>query len=252
MELKLMLKSRLSIISISAYLNKSKSTDIQYFAPNCVVMQDVMFLRQRLIRQKKILPEILPDLQEDAQKLLKQNGFQIDEPSDCDEEEHVTKIRCAPREWIYPDDETEDQDEDEEDEESESEITEFDMPPKNHCIFLMKNGLCALHKYYLDTGQNWVTQKFNICTTFPIDARVEDKTLAFMKEFDDFAFAEIECLSGDMEMKEDLDYPQLIDSMKDVIIDRFGKEWWNSLNNFAKDYRAGLIDLDYIYSDVDL
>ncbi|WP_457557345.1 hypothetical protein [Candidatus Harpocratesius sp.] len=151
------------------------------------------------------------------------------------------------------DDDNEEDDEIDDDNEEDDEIDdEFSLPPRNHCIFLMNNGMCALHKYYIEYNQNWIKEKFNICTTFPLDLRPQDGTIAFMKDFDDFTFGEVECLSKDRNLKKQLGYPQIIDSMKDVIVDRFGISWWNALNHCAKDFRLGKIDIDYIYSDTNL
>ncbi|MCF2139554.1 MAG: hypothetical protein K9W44_05830 [Candidatus Lokiarchaeota archaeon] len=195
---------------------------------------------EEIKRAEVLLPKIFPDLQEDAKNLLNINNNQIYLPDDYDREENLYKIRCSPNEWNF----NEDDDEEEDD--------EFSLPPRNHCIFLMKNGLCALHKYYIKYNQNWIKEKFNICTTFPLDLRPQDGTMGFMNEFDDFAFGEVECLSKNRNLKEHLGYPQIIDSMKDVIVDRFGISWWNALNHCAKDFRLGKIDIDYIYSDTNL
>ncbi|TFH27892.1 MAG: hypothetical protein E4G98_05760 [Promethearchaeota archaeon] len=203
-----------------------------------------------------LLPEMLPDLQKDSQNLLKYSENRLHNPADYDEEEEVYKIRCAPQEWDYDDDHRIDEENSErsnektDDEDNSSD--EFILPPKNHCIFLMEDGLCAMHKYYNEIGQNWLKHKFNICTTFPLDLRVPDRTIAFMKEFDNFAFADVECLSPDQEMKKKLGYPQIVDAMRDVIADRFGAPFWKALTKFAQDFRTGLIVIDHIYSDVDL
>ncbi len=215
---------------------------------------------EEIERIEVLIPEILPDLQKDSQNLLKYSENRVHNPDDYDEEEEVYKIRCAPQEWEYDDDKKPDQKDktrnadekkDKEEKEKESSV-EFTLPPKNHCIFLMEDGLCAMHKYYNDIGQNWMKHKFNICTTFPLDLRVPDRTIAFMKDFDNFAFAEVECLSPDQELKKKLGYPQIVEAMRDVITDRFGDPFWKALNKVSKDFRADLIDIDHIYSDVDL
>ncbi len=213
--------------------------------------------KEEINEAQRQIPKISSYLQEDSIKLLKLNNFQIYNPDDYDPEENLYKIRCAPAEWNFADDDEENEDDDEEMEDNketnvDEENDEFDLPPRNHCIFLMKNGYCALHKYYLDANENWIKKKFNICSTFPLDLRPQDGTMAFMSDFNEFAFGEVECLCSDRDLKEKLNYPQIIEEMRDVIIDRFGETWFGALSQCAKDFRVGTIDLDYIYSDVDL
>jgi hypothetical protein len=197
----------------------------------------------------RILPKIKQNLQTDARKLLKKTNNEIYLPEDYDDVEKLYKTRCAPEDWEYKSDT--DDDEKESEEEGGKESNDFeednDYPPKNHCIFLMENGYCATHKYYLDNKIAWVKQKFNICTTFPIDIRPQDKTLAFMEDFDNFTFGDVNCISSDEEHKIKLGMPQVIESMKYVIVDRYGEQWWKSLNLFAKDYRNKKITIEEIY-----
>ena len=80
--------------------------------------------------------------------------------------------------------------------------------PQIIAFFLMADGFCAVHKYCNDSGRNWVQDKFNICTTFPLDVRPQDKTLAFMKDFDSFTFGPVDCLSDDEDKKAALGMPQ--------------------------------------------
>ena len=184
---------------------------------------------------------IFPLLQLDAQKVLKENNMQIYLPDDFDKEEQLYKTRCAPEEWDYDDEASGVGDQDE----AEGEI------PENYCIFLMANGLCASHKYFVENNINWVKEKFNICTTFPIDIRPQDKTLAFMDEFESFTYSHVYCLSKDEDEKKRLKMPQIVESMKYAIVDRYGEEWWDALAAFAQDYRAGKIDLDSLYVEID-
>lgn len=229
---------------------------------------------EEIKKTQQLMEKLYPDLQDDAQEILKSHKNQIYLSDDYDPEENVYKIRCAPAEWNFEDEEEDEgEDEGENDDENNEENNEksaeendeeenidgnssdddeFRLPPRNHCIFLMKNGYCATHKYFLENNENWIEKKFNICTTFPLDLRPQDNTMAFMSGFDDFAFGEVECLSNDRKLKGKLKYPQIIDEMKDVIIHRFGDTWYNALSQCAKDYRAGFIDVEYIYSDTDL
>ncbi len=190
------------------------------------------------------LEEIKPLLQADAREVLSQFHDMIYLPEDYDAEENLYKIRCAPQEWEThsPDPSSKSL--------SDTESTEEQHPiPGNHCLFLMSNGLCAVHKFFLDRGENWVTNKFNICVTFPLDIRPKDKTLAFMSGFDKFTFAEVSCISPNEQEKGRLKMPQIIESCKYAIVDRYGEEWWNALNAAAKDWRAHHIDLDYLYRE---
>ena len=208
---------------------------------------------------KEILPKIKPLLKNDSFDLLEKVKDQIFVPGDYDKEEKLYKTRTAPEEWEFSDDDEEEEEDikeeedkneseslenDEEDDEDEKEESEI---PKNHCIFLTDKGLCAVHQHYNDEGINWVEKKFNICVTFPLDIRTQDKTLAFMDEFDSFTFLDVDCMSKDEDKKIKLGMPQIIDSMKYAIVDRYSLEWWEALSTFAIDYRAGKIDLDFIY-----
>jgi hypothetical protein len=183
----------------------------------------------------KNLKKMKPLLTPDAIKHLKAHNDQIYIPEDVDKKENVYKTRCAPNEW------------------TEKELAE-EFPgqdagcaPKNYCVFLMENGLCALHYFCNENKINWVKKKFNICVTFPIDIRPQDMTLGFMDGFDHFTYGNVACISPDEERKIDLKMPQVIDSMKYAIVDRYGEEWWTALAAFAEDYRAGKIDMLIIY-----
>ncbi|RLI62015.1 MAG: hypothetical protein DRO88_12320 [Promethearchaeia archaeon] len=218
--------------------------------------------KKEIKKVEKILPKIKQYLQKDSIDLLEKVNDQIYVPSDYDKEEKLYKTRTAPEEWEFSDDEEEETDEETEENKSnkdieegkEREIEENEEEieiPKNHCIFLTEKGLCATHQYYNENNIDWVKEKFNICVTFPLDIRPQDKTLAFMDEFDSFAYHEVDCISKDEDMKIKLGMPQIIDSMKYAIVDRYNLEWWEALSAFSKDYRAGKIDLDYIYREFD-
>jgi hypothetical protein len=225
---------------------------------------------EEILNTKKILPTLKKDLQEDSIKFLKENNDIFHVPEDHDQEENLYKTCCIPNEWNYATDDEEDEeteefevnDDDEEYEENEdfNEIEEgeeeyddeFDLPPKNHCVFLMENGYCATHKYYLEHKQNWVKEKFNICVTFPLDIRPSDNTIAFMAHYDEFAFTEVHCLTKDENQKKERGYPQIIESMKYAIVDRYNEDFWNALNKFSQDYRAGKITAAMIYEDYEV
>jgi hypothetical protein len=214
-------------------------------------------------RVEEILHKIKPLLKKDSIVLLEKVKNQIFVPEDYDKEEKLYKTRTAPEEWEFSDEdeeeeedkdeseslendkENEEDDDDEEDEEEEQEV------PQNHCIFLTNTGLCALHQHYNDEGINWIKEKFNICVTFPLDVRPQDKTLSFMNDFDSFFYHNVDCISKNEVKKIKLGMPQIIDSMKYAIVDRYDFEWWEALSAFSKDYRAGKIDLDEIYKELD-
>ncbi len=213
---------------------------------------------KKIKKVEEILPKIKPLLQKDSIDLLEKVNDQIIVPEDYDKEEKLYKTRTAPEEWEFSD---EDEEEDEEEDTNESESLENDTKdddvnededhelPQNHCIFLTDKGLCALHQHYNDEGINWVKEKFNICVCFPLDIRPQDKTLAFMDDFDSFMFLDVDCMSKDEDKKIKLGMPQIIDSMKYAIVNRYNLEWWEALSAFSKDYRAGKIDLDEIYKE---
>ena len=187
----------------------------------------------------KHLKDIKPMLREDSLRVLEMCQDKIYVPEDYDAKENLFKTCCAPREWTNDELCVEHEDK------------EAEAPPANHCIFLMHNGLCSVHKFCSDRNINWVKNKFNICVTFPLDIRPQDKTLAFMDGFDQFTFGKVDCISPDENRKKQLGMPQVIESMKYAIVDRYGEEWWAALNAFAIDYRNGKIDLDSIYKEFD-
>jgi len=215
---------------------------------------------EKIKKVEDILPKIKPLLQKDSLDLLEKVKDQIIVPEDYDKEENLYKTRTAPEEWVFSDEEEEEEDKDESEsleddkekdaDEEEEEEEEVELP-QNHCIFLTNKGLCALHQYYNDKGINWVKEKFNICVCFPLDIRPQDKTLAFMDDFDSFMFLDVDCMSKDEDKKIKLGMPQIIDSMKYAIVDRYSLEWWEALSAFSEDFRAGKIDLDYIYREFD-
>lgn len=196
---------------------------------------------------EKILSKIKEDLQSDSINLLNSQNDQIYDPEDRIEEEELYKIRCAPDEWYFEEDSKYKKMTSREKNMALEE--EFKYPPKNHCIFLMKNGYCAIHKYFIDNQECWYQKqnKFNICTTFPLDIRPQDRTIGFMEDFQDFFFEKVSCISDDEELKKALQMPYIIWNMKEIIIDRYGEIWWKALNQVAKDWRAKKINIDSLY-----
>ncbi len=217
---------------------------------------------------EEILPELKSYLPEDSQVILKKYNDEFYLPEDYDPEEKLYKTRCSPEEptRFYYDEDVDEQeiDEDEEveidvtedtediknSEDLEADITEI---PDSKCLFLMADGLCALHKYCDDKGLEWPIDKFNICTTFPIDIRVarnetaqeapypmekrvddECSTLKMMDEYEDFLYTKMNCINLSSKIKAKKNIPYIIDSMKYAIVSRFGEEMWKALHDYAQ------------------
>ena len=217
---------------------------------------------------EEILPELKPYLPKDSLEVLKKYNDEFYLPEDYDPEENLCKIRCSPEEStrFYYD---EDVDEQEIDEDEETEIEIAEKPEENNnsedleadimeipdskCLFLMDDGLCALHKYCDDKGLEWALDKFNICTTFPIDIRVarngtsknapypmekrvddECSTLKMMDEYKEFLYTKMNCINLSPKIKAKKNIPYIIDSMKYAIVSRFGEELWKALHDYAQ------------------
>lgn len=215
------------------------------------------------------LPQLKPYLTKDSRNVLKKFHDEFYLPEDHDPEENLYKTRCSPEEptrFYY--DEDVDEEEIEEDEKEIIEISEdleddknsddleanISEVPDSVCIFLMDDGLCALHKYCDDKGLYWPIDKFNICTTFPIDIRVtrngtaadapypmekrvedECSTLKMMDEYEDFLYAKMNCVNLSPKIKAKKNVPYIIDSMKYAIVSRFGEKMWSALHDYAKE-----------------
>jgi hypothetical protein len=216
---------------------------------------------------EEILPDLKPYLTKDSQNVLKTYKDEFYLPEDYDPEEDLYKTRCSPEETtrFYYDEDVDEEEIEEDDKEiieiSDDPIGEDDIEnfetlinevPDSSCLFLMDDGLCALHKYCDDHGLNWAIDKFNICTTFPIDIRVsrigtakdapypmekrvddECSTLKMMDEHEDFLYAKMNCVNLSPAMKAKKNVPYIIDSMKYAIVSRFGEEMWQALHDYA-------------------
>jgi hypothetical protein len=217
---------------------------------------------------EEILSDLKPYLPEDSRNVLKKYNNEFYLPEDYDPEENLYKTRCSPEEptRFYYDEDVDNEEIDEDDEEIigiienspedpdtddwETDISEI---PDSKCIFLMNDGLCALHKYCDDKGLNWSIDKFNICTTFPIDIRVsrnetaqdapyplekrvddECSTLKMMDGYDDFLYTKMNCINLSPKIKSKKKIPYIIDSMKYAIVSRFGEDMWMALHDYAQ------------------
>jgi hypothetical protein len=131
----------------------------------------------------------------------------------------------------------------------------LELPPQ-HCIFLMDDGLCSIHKYCVEHNLDWYIYKFNICTTFPMDLRVtsnatsndavwplekriddECSTTKMMEDFETFLHCKMDCINLNPNVKKEKKVPFIIDSMKYAFVSRYGQELWDALNDYAKKYR---------------
>ncbi|MBD3351947.1 MAG: hypothetical protein GF364_10725 [Candidatus Lokiarchaeota archaeon] len=190
-------------------------------------------------------------LSEESVQFLNENRDEFYLPEDYDVEEDLYKTRCVPIE--LPDEYSVSEYNDEDVESFEEDIE--DMPVCS-CIFLMDNGLCAIHKYCNDRNLNWSLDKFNICTTFPIDIRVtnnatatdapyplnkrvEDElsTIKLMESFEEFLYTKMDCVNLSPKRKKKKRIPYIIDSMKYAFVSRFGEDMWYAIKDYARKYR---------------
>ncbi len=96
---------------------------------------------------------------------------------------------------------------------------------KSSCIFLMDNGACAVHRYCLDNGIDWIRFKFDICATFPLIIYYEKRLIRLINS----GWEVVACLNLSDEEKQKKQMKPLVYSMKDILIDRLGMEFWNAL-----------------------
>ncbi|MHA1111738.1 MAG: hypothetical protein ACTSRE_11595 [Promethearchaeota archaeon] len=217
---------------------------------------------------EEILPQLKPYLTKDSRKVLKKFHDEFYLPEDYDPKEKLYKTRCSPEETtrFYFDEDVDEEEIDADEDEIIEIIEDSDVDsnsvnlednisevPDSVCLFLMEGGLCALHKYCDDAGLYWPIDKFNICTTFPIDIRVtqndtakdapyplekrvedECSTLKMMDDYDDFLYTKMNCINLSPKIKAKKNVPYIIDSMKYAIVSRFGEEMWKALHDYAK------------------
>ena len=207
--------------------------------------------KMQIEKTTEIMDKILPYLQSDSIKVIKDANNNISK-AEYDKEYDLWKIHSAPYKWdwqkispqgclTHPDGSPLPYDIVDEGCQVIPKNYNPDLDKPNHCIFLMENGLCATHAYFNETGKNWVKEKFDICTTFPLHIVPGKNVLKFMDGFDHFTLGPVPCIEP-KSPKGPLNMPQVIDSMKYAIVDRFGEEWYLALKAFAEDYRQKLFD----------
>ena len=243
----------------------------------------------------RFIEEILPELKKkylpkDSLDVLNELNDEFYLPEDYDEDENLYKTRCAPieapphylddipeeNEIDYDDgdeddnnkvnddsakdgkDNTDGEYEDEEDEDLDIDTYEdkiYELP-ESHCLFLMENGYCSIHSYCNDNGIDWTKEKFNICTTFPMDLRVSNNssskdvpraiykrvnddcsTVKMMDDYQEFLFTEMDCISLPAKVKERKNVPYILDSMKYAFVTRYGEDMWIALTDYAQKIR---------------
>jgi hypothetical protein len=216
---------------------------------------------------EEYLPELKSYLTNESREVLKKYKDEFYLPEDHDPDENLYKTRCYPEEttrFYYDNDvdnevieedekaiiEIEDDlDEIKEGDDLEAKISEI---PDSSCLFLMENGLCAIHKFCDDHQMDWTIHKFNICTTFPVDIRVarnktakdapyplkkrvddDCSTIKMMDDFEDFLYTKMNCVNSSSNIKAERKIPFIIDSMKYAIVSRFGEDLWTALKHHA-------------------
>jgi hypothetical protein len=70
-----------------------------------------------------------------------------------------------------------------------------------------------------------------------------------MEEIDDYLFSKHACISNDEELKKELHMPYIIQSMKEIIVERYSLDWWEAFDAAAKDWRAKKIKFSDLYTD---
>ena len=105
------------------------------------------------------------------------------------------------------------------------------------CIFLMDNKLCSVHKYCIDNNIDWIKYHFNLCVTYPLRIVKEQSIIHVEEELKNKEYV-LPCFKKDNECgyhKSNM----LVYSMKEVIIDRFGEDFWRSLEKNREKYVKG-------------
>jgi hypothetical protein len=86
---------------------------------------------------------------------------------------------------------------------------------------------CAVHKYCTDNSLNWVKFHFNRCVTYPLNIIPEKNFIQIAEELFERGYR-LPCF-GRSEDAAGQSAEPLIYSMKEVIIDRLGRAFWEAL-----------------------
>ena len=107
---------------------------------------------------------------------------------------------------------------------------------KGSCIFLMDNKLCSIHKYCLDQGLDFVSLHFDLCVTYPLRISREERIIHIENELylGEYVYPCFNKREPNSVVDPEID---LVYYMKNVIVDRFGLDFWIALE---KEFKASL------------
>jgi len=101
------------------------------------------------------------------------------------------------------------------------------------CIYLMEDERCAVHKYCLDNGIDWVKFHFDLCVTYPLRISRSRGIIHIEEELYNREYV-YHCFNKKEEGSRENKEIDLVYYMKEVIIDRFGQSFWEDLENRYK------------------
>ena len=101
------------------------------------------------------------------------------------------------------------------------------------CIFLMEDKRCAVHKFCLDHGIDWIKFHFDFCVTYPLRISKKRDIMHIEEELINKEYV-YPCFSRRDENSETDVEAHLVYYMKNVIIDRFSEEFWEALERKYK------------------
>lgn len=96
------------------------------------------------------------------------------------------------------------------------------------CLFLMEDGGCAVHKFCMDTGRNWIQFHFNLCVTYPLRIDVKERLIQIEEELFEQKYS-VPCFGLTVDGDTGHHNEPVIYSMKAVITERLGEEFWKAL-----------------------
>lgn len=106
---------------------------------------------------------------------------------------------------------------------------------KGNCIFLMDNKLCSIHKYCIDNGLDFIRLHFDLCVTYPLRISPTDKIIKIEEELyrEEYVYPCFNKRDPNSPINPEID---LVYYMKNVIVDRFGVDFWFALEKEFKGY----------------